>query len=409
MERTDWKHTFRLNFMALKILGLWPPGQGAYGYNLYTLYAYSALIILQVCHVFFQTVNLYFIMDDLQSVTGTIFILLSKTAVALKSYYLMKNMKMLKHVMATVDGDLFQPRNEEQNKLIQPAITAWKLTVGTFAGLAIACLFFWTFFPILDKTYKVYRLPFLAWYPYNYKTSPQYELTYLYQVLCTHFIATTNVNIDGLIAALNMFVAAQFEILCDDLRNFHQGDDENSRDVKEKLKTCINHHREILKFADHANKFYNWLLFVQFFVGGVSIGLAIYALIKVIPFSSEFFSLVTYANAILVEVFMYCWFGNDIEFKSSKLSYAIFESDWTGLSTEVKKDMIILVLRMQRSLQISALGLFYLNLDTFVRILRTAWSYFALLRQTEITCTILERRILKSILFRCGSLEVCLG
>ncbi|RZB39582.1 7tm 6 domain containing protein [Asbolus verrucosus] len=384
MERMDWKRTFRLNFLMLKIIGLWPPGDNeAYGYNLYSVYAFSAITILEVGHISFQTINLYFIKDDLQAVTGTIFILLTIIAVGLKTYCLVKNMKMLKQLMITVNNDLFQPRNEEQKKMIQPTILAWKMTVWSFGILAIACLFLWSFFPILDKTYKVYRLPFLAWYPYNYKTSPQYEFTYIYQVMAIHFIAAVNVNIDGLIAALNMFIAAQFDILCDDLRNLHQNEEEDSAEVNKKLTTCVNHHREILKFADHTNEFYNWLLFVQFFVGGISIGLAMFELTVVVPFSSEFYSHVSYANAIIVEVFMYCWFGNDIQFKSSKLPYAVFESNWTGLSESVKKNLIIFVLRLQRSLQISAFGLFYLNLETFVRILRTSWSYFALLRQVN--------------------------
>ncbi|RZC37833.1 7tm 6 domain containing protein [Asbolus verrucosus] len=401
MERMDWKSNFRLNFLMLKVLGLWPPGDELYGHSFYTLYASIVTAIFQVGHIFFQTVNLYFIRDDLQAVTGTIFILLSKTAVTLKSYCVFKNMKMLKQLMTTIESDQFQPKNNTQKKLIQPTIAAWKMTFWAFLILNIACLFFWSFFPIFDKTFKEFRLPFLAWYPYNYKTSPQYEFTYLYQVVATHVLAAANVSNDALIAALNMFVAAQFEILCDDLRNLRQGDQENSMDMTKKLKTRINHHREILKFADQANEFYNWLLFVQFFVGGVSIGLAMFQLtvvslltlssvlpidcsfIEVVPFSSEFFSHVSYANAISVEVFMYCWFGNDIEFKSSKLPYAVFECDWTGWSPEVKKNLIIFALRVQRSLQISALGLFYLNLDTFVRILRTAWSYFALLRQVN--------------------------
>ncbi|RZC42149.1 7tm 6 domain containing protein [Asbolus verrucosus] len=249
-------------------------------------------------------------------------------------------MKILKQLMATVNSDLFQPKSDEQKNLIQPTIATWKMTVRTLGFLALACLFLWSFFPILDKTYKVYRLPFLAWYPYSFKTSPQYEFTYLYQVLAIHFIAVVNLNIDSLIAALNMFVAAQFQILCDDLRNLHQAD-VSSIDVKKKLKSCINHHREILKFADHANEFYNWLLLVQFFVGGFSIGLAMFQLtvvslavhfavilplncpfMKVVPLSSEFYSHVSYANAILVEVFMYCWFGHDIELK---VNISIFE------------------------------------------------------------------------------------
>ncbi|RZC33043.1 7tm 6 domain containing protein, partial [Asbolus verrucosus] len=246
----------------LKMVGLWPPDEDLYSFNFYTLYAFSSSAIFQIGHIFFQSANLYFVMDDLQSVTGTIFILLTEFAVALKTYCLMKNMKTLKQLMVTINCDLFQPKSLEQRKLIQPNLTTWQVTVSAYWVCAFGCLFFWSLFPIFDKSVKNYRLPFLAWYPYNYKTSPQYEFTYLYQVLAICFIAMVNVNIDSLIGALNMYIAAQFGLLCDDLRNLHGGE-EISLDINKKLKNCFLHHREILKFADSANEYYNWLLFVQ--------------------------------------------------------------------------------------------------------------------------------------------------
>jgi hypothetical protein len=36
---------------------------------------------------------------------------------------------------------------------------------------------------------------------------------------------------------------------------------------------------------------------------------------QLVPLSSEFFSLLSYGLAITVQIFMYCWFGNEVEIK----------------------------------------------------------------------------------------------
>ncbi|RZC39042.1 7tm 6 domain containing protein, partial [Asbolus verrucosus] len=384
MKKFDWKGIIKANIIVLKFVGLWPAGDETYGCNLYTLYAIVSTILFHFGHNLFQTVNLFLILDDLEAVTGTIFILLMKIASSLKAYHLIKNMKMLKKLMITINCNLFQPKNSEQKILIQPNIKAWRICVSTFSTFTVSALFLSSLYPVLDKSFYQYRLPFLAWYPYNTKTSPQYEITYIYQALSVISLAVVTLGIDSLIAALNMFIAAQFDILNNDLRNLHpvnNNNNNNSIDVVNDLKKCVHHHREILKFADYANRFYNWLLLVQFFVGGVSIGLSMFQLTLVIPFSPEFYMLLTYGTAISVQVFMYCWFGNQIEVKSSDLSYSVFESDWTDLPPEVMKNFIIFTMRIQRPLKIAALNLFYLSLTTYVKILKTSWSYFALLRQ----------------------------
>ncbi|XP_044270430.1 odorant receptor Or2-like [Tribolium madens] len=113
----------------------------------------------------------------------------------------------------------------------------------------------------------------------------------------------------------------------------------------------------------------------------MSIGITLFQMTVVTPFSSEYFSLLSYEFAIIVEIFMYCWFGNEIEEKSTNIPYAAFESDWVDASKESKGNMIIFMMRCQRPLQISALNLFYLSVETFIKILRAAWSYFTLLYQ----------------------------
>ncbi|RYA65258.1 hypothetical protein DD592_27925, partial [Enterobacter cloacae complex sp. 2DZ2F20B] len=55
-------------------------------------------------------------------------------------------------------------------------------------------------------------------------------------------------------------------------------------------------------------------------------------------------------------------------FQSSNLSYAVFESDWTDLSQDIKKKLLFFTMQL-KPVQISALNLFYLSLDTYMRVM----------------------------------------
>ncbi|RZC36703.1 7tm 6 domain containing protein, partial [Asbolus verrucosus] len=116
-------------------------------------------------------------------------------------------------------------------------------------------------------------LPFSAWYPYDTKISPLYEITYLYQIIGIWFLTVGAVNMDTLIAALMMYIATQCDILCDDLKNLHH-------DFDRKLINCVKHHREI-----------------------------------VAPLSSASVSHLIYVTAITSQIFLYSWYGNEVEIK----------------------------------------------------------------------------------------------
>ncbi|RZB40651.1 7tm 6 domain containing protein, partial [Asbolus verrucosus] len=381
VDSFSWNQILKANILILKIVGLWPPGDGTYGFNLYTLYKIFSMLCLELCFIGAQTVKLFFILDDLQAVTGCIFVLLMEMLGLVKSYCIIRNMGMLKQLTITLSSDLFQPKNLHQKNLIQPSLNAWKSIVSALWTLCFGWLLTWMLSPIFDKSFKQYRFPFLAWYPYNTQTSPQYELTYLHQLSGIGYISMNHLTSDTLIAALNMYIGAQFDLLSDDVRNFNDGGKISPADASGKLKSYIKHHREILKLAEDANRFYKSLIFFEFFIGGISIGLSMFQLTLVVPLSSDFYSFASYTFCISTQVFLYCWFGNEIELKSSKLPYAVFESDWTELPPEVKSLLIIFILRTQRPLKMSAYGLFFLTLETYI--LRTAYSYFALLRNVN--------------------------
>ncbi|XP_068910432.1 odorant receptor Or1-like [Tenebrio molitor] len=382
MERYDWKRVLRTNILKLKVVGLWPPDDELYKPNAYTLWAICSITILNVGHNFFQMVNMIFVFDDLHDLVQATYITLPQVVALMKTYYVVRNMKILKELMVTLSSDMFQPKNDRQVKMIKPSFSFWRVNYVMYWTMSSGAMFFWSVYPILDKSIKEYPLPFLAWYPWNTKASPMYELTYLHQIVALLFIASTAMSVDTLIAALNIYIGAQFDILCDDIKHLFDPDSALIS-FNQKLISIIKHHKEIVKFAANTNKFANWIILAQFFTSAGTIGITLFQMTAVAPLSSEFFSCIAFTFSMTLEIFIYCWFGNEVEIKSRNVVYTVFKSNWTDASMEVKKNMIFFVMRCQRPVKMSALNLFYLSLDTFMRILRAAWSYFALLNQVS--------------------------
>jgi hypothetical protein len=54
--------------------------------------------------------------------------------------------------------------------------------------------------------------------------------------------------------------------------------------------------------------------------------------------------------------------------QSDEVPRSAFQSDWLGASTEAKKRLIFFMMNAQRPLRISALNLFDLSLNTFLKV-----------------------------------------
>ena len=244
MKKYDWKETIESNLFMLKILGLWPAGD-TYNLDLYSTYACVSILVFTCGHNFFQIINIYFIFPDLQGIADTIFVILSEILAAMKTYHVIQNMQLLKKLMIDISEDHFQLRNPSQITMVESSLDFLKKTSALLWSMASGAVFFWATYPILDGSVTENRLPFLAWYPYDFTISPFYEITYVYQIVSMAFIAATSLTIAMLIAALNVFIGVQCDILCDNLKyTFNPLTSSGTN-----LLVCIKHHKGILRFV----------------------------------------------------------------------------------------------------------------------------------------------------------------
>lgn len=239
-----WKMYIKINIWILRCVGLWPNANDGYKLNTYTLYSFISLNLFINFHNFFQLINIYFVRSDLEALSAVIYVSLTDLLASVKVWYFVDNIKLLNKLMVISERKLLQPQNIEQKKLFIKSLFVWRRIYIMFWIAVGTTLCLWALFPILDGSYKKYRLPFSAWYPFDTKTSPTYEITYTYQVMCIWFMAIANLNMDTLIAALMMYVGAQCDILSNDLQNLCFL---NSNHFKLQLYNFIKHHKFILQ------------------------------------------------------------------------------------------------------------------------------------------------------------------
>ena len=243
MADFDWKSTIRINISTLWMTGLWPKHNDKYELNLYLLYAIFIIFFFEVFDVLTQAINVFFIFSDFDALMKTAYVLVTELLSVLKIYYFTQNVRIVKQLLATLDRKAFQPRTVKQKVFIEKDLKLWTQMYSMLWMSCMGALLFWAIFPILDGSYRKRQLPFLAWFPFDFGGTPLYQITYIYQILSTCLLAIGGFNVDTLIVALKLFAGSQFDILCDNLKNLNLCEG----NPKEKLKSCFQHHREILR------------------------------------------------------------------------------------------------------------------------------------------------------------------
>jgi hypothetical protein len=287
MNKFDWKSTIRTNLLMLRLTGLWPESDDGYKLDLYTFYAICAKLLADGNNIF-QTAYIFEIYTDLQALASTFFVLCTYWLASVKVCFFVRKIKIIKSLMKELDCEDFQPRSEHQKIFLEPTLNSWRAIYAVFWTMVAPALLFLVFFPVIDGSARQYRLPFWAWYPYDTKTSPNYEISYFHQVFSIWFLAICNLNMDTLMAALMMYTVTQCDILCDNLRNIKSGD------RGEKIIECVEHHKKILRyvqlksgkfpnlkemycsFAKNSNIFFNEMVLGQFFTSSASMALGMF-------------------------------------------------------------------------------------------------------------------------------------
>ncbi|VEN45388.1 unnamed protein product [Callosobruchus maculatus] len=103
-------------------------------------------------------------------------------------------------------------------------------------------------------------------------------------------------------------------------------------------------------------------------------------MVVVPPFSVEFFWDSSYFTCMFIQIFFYCWYGHNVTSKSQDIGRAVYMSNFYVSDLKTRKALIIFMERSKRPL-ILRCGFFTVSLATLTSILRSSYSYMAMLQQ----------------------------
>ncbi|CAH1173780.1 unnamed protein product [Phaedon cochleariae] len=359
-----------------------------------------------------ELINWYLSVGDLQAMVNASFLTLSNIVSMVKFYAIFRHQNRLSILLESTNREEFRPKNQQQKYILREHINTMNIISLLMYGGCIFTCAFWAICPFTEKNGPY--MPIAAWMPFDTsKESTYFGVIFAYEIIGTVIGGLTDLSADCLITGFLMVVCAQLKVLNNSLVNIRQfalrelqngnmicryydDDDEVDIDVEpekigeklqavmdRKLIDCVIHHRSIIEFAEEVTFLFNHSILGQFIVSVIIICTTLFEMTQVSFPSVKFFSLILYQYCMLMEIFIMCYFGNEVIIESNKLTNFAYHCDWTPCSLQFKGNLLFFMTRSQMVLKLYAGGFFTLSLDTFVRILKSSWSYFAVLIQVN--------------------------
>jgi hypothetical protein len=94
----------------------------------------------------------------------------------------------------------------------------------------------------------------------------------------------------------------------------------------------------------------------------------------------QFGLLATYFLCMMWQVGMYCWYGHVVMTTSDKIGRFAYISNWYESDLAIRKNLSIFLERTKRPVTLTAGKFVTLSLATLTSILRSSYSYFAVLQ-----------------------------
>ncbi|XP_078032555.1 uncharacterized protein LOC144467569 [Augochlora pura] len=375
----------RLIFKLITLCGCWRPSSWdpipwRYLYNVYTV---TCFMIIHLA-LFGGVLDLVLIVDNQNDLSENLY---KTTAFAVDCYKLASMLAMRENIavlMDTLESEPFAPVGDEELEIRTKFDKSAERTVRIYT----TALEVWSVFTVLASlltNFASRKLLYRVWLPFEYTSATMYSLVYLHHALVTIVCVTAVVAYDGLFAGLLVHIYSQFEILRHRLHNIHR----NENDL---VKHCAHHHDQIYKLASMVNDEFKTVMLMQFLMSSTILCFDLYQL-TLTDFDTNLADIIMYATCALMQVFYYCWFGNEVKLKSLEVPDMIFESEWTSLSNKTKKILLMMMRRATVPIEFSSLQIVTVNLETFKALLKMSYSVFSLLQQNQVHRGIKKTRV----------------
>ncbi|XP_011267286.3 odorant receptor 67a [Camponotus floridanus] len=387
-------HILPMPFALFTYSGYWRPVHfpvNSLKYRMYNIYSAFMFLLLQL-FVFYGIVDTFILSASLPEFVNKCYLFLTILGVSCKVIHVFICRGKIIELDKMLLEDNCVPRNIEEI-LIREKFDRY------ISRLTIACEIFnesSAMFGTLAQFYillKTRSLPVYNWAPFDLSSIYVFLPMLIFQCVALMLCANSSVAHETLTSGMMIQICAQFEILCHRARilptllmeaekNSKSDEDLITRE-KTIIRDLIYHHLYVYKFAHMVNATFTTMMFIQFSIISLVLCMSVYKLSTITSlFTLNFAHKFSYLCSMLVQIFLYCWFGNEVILKSIDVSTAIYEMDFTKLRVRVMKDLMIIMMRASKPVKISTGYIVTLSTESFMSILKISYSTYNFLKDS---------------------------
>nr|QBB72940.1 odorant receptor [Protaetia brevitarsis] len=316
-----------------------------------------------------------------------------------KTFVLYGKRDQLKDIIKIVWND-FWPSNTFGKELEEKISTNTKdILIPIILQMAVGSIYstICIFLPFVATPSFVYH----AWYPPGWDRSlfqtilnilRSYLMTYVINsMVCAYDLLYTALCINCISQYLQLSYALKFigtrkelevilKIQGKDNKNPSIIQNDEGR-VMKLLIICAKHHQMLIRFGNELNTIFGSGHFLQLVATLIGICTTSYNISQKTGHMVVMLSC-GYYLAYFWQLYVYCASSNSLSVWSTYVSDAAFDSEWHASNTrDIRKCLSIIMIRSQRPVIMNAFGLFQLNYESLLTVMRFSFSLYTFLRK----------------------------
>ncbi|XP_039309016.1 odorant receptor 94a isoform X3 [Solenopsis invicta] len=296
----------KYTFKVLTISGCWRPDSWSSLYKRIAYYIYTSVIILLVItFMLSQLIDVILTIGNIDDVFDNIFIVISLINVSCKLFILLINRKNILILIDILMEKACRPSESTEIKIqykfekYMESNSKCCVYMGMVTILCIAL-------SSLPINFRNRKLMYRAWLPFDYTSTVPFCLTYTYQLISLAVSTLITLGCNSLICGLFVHICCQIEILTYRLRKIISCSD--------RFHNCVLQHYNIFRLAFIVKTKLSLIIAIQFIMTTMIMCFSLYQLDKTTT-KAEYFEMILCILFVLTEIFLYCWFGNEVKIK----------------------------------------------------------------------------------------------
>ncbi|XP_025262357.1 putative odorant receptor 71a [Camponotus floridanus] len=369
-------HTLPLSFALLTYTGYWQPlNLTPIKYWAYTVYS-VVMIFLLLSFTFCGLVDCFMI-KDLETFIEKFSLFLSVLGVSCKVMNLVLCRDKIIGLSNMLLTNFCVPRDNHEMD-IQRKFDRNAKTITIYCEILNESAVFFATIAQFRYLANTRTLPLSDWVPYDISSTAVFWATVLHQTIGLIVCANASVAHETLISGFMIQTCAQLDILCHRARMLPnllrkaQKSGISKEDLKAReqwlVRELIHHHRYVYRFAERINTVFTLMILVQFSISSTVLCLSIYKMSTKSLLSLEFAWSLSYLGCMLTQIYLYCWFGNEVTLKSTEVGNAIYEMDWPMLPVDLIKTLLLIIIRSKKPIKITSGYIVTLSNESFMKV-----------------------------------------